>query len=352
MMVSREIMRSSTRGFQKYYNPKLNNELRMDTNTNVLGSNPAASKYLAEMHEDLEGYPNTYSDGLRSALAELYGLETENFIAGNGSDEMLDVSFKTFTEWGDDCVVPVPSYTLYDYFVNMNGGKPIEIDLTDDFQLDVDGILRSKAKIAIMPSPNNPTGNIFKHKDIEEILSKFKGIVIVDEAYVEYASKGSMIKKVNEFENLIVLRTFSKAYAMAGLRVGYAATNLDIADMMNSVKIPYSLNKICEHAAIAAVKDQEFIRRSVDMVTEQRPKLTKELKRLGFEPYHSDANFILAKCPIDHSVMVSKLKSKGVLIRDFGNKRRTENCVRMTVGTEELNKIMLGKMTEVLGECK
>jgi len=351
-MVSRDIMRSSTRNFKKYYNPKLNNELRMDTNTNVLGSNPAALKYLSEMKEDLEGYPNTYSDGLRTALADLYGLETENFIAGNGSDEMLDISFKTFTEWGDDCVVPIPSYTLYDYFVTMNGGKTHEVDLTEDFQLDVDAIIRSNAKIAIMPSPNNPTGNIFKHKDIEEILSKFEGIVIVDEAYVEYAPKGSMIKKVNEFDNLIVLRTFSKAYAMAGLRVGYAATNLDLADMMNSVKIPYSLNKICEHAAIAAVKDQDFIKRSMEMVSEQRPILSSELKHLGFEPYHSDANFILAKCPIDHSEMVSKLKDKGVLIRDFGNKRRTENCVRMTVGTEELNRIMLEKMTEVLEECR
>lgn len=351
-MVSRDIMRSSTRGFRQYYNPKLNNELRMDTNTNVLGSNPAASEYLASMHEDLDGYPNTYSNGLRTVLAELYGLEMENLIAGNGSDEMLDVSFKTFTEWGDSCVVPVPSYTLYDYFVKMNGGKTIETDLTEDFQLDVDAIISSKAKIAIMPSPNNPTGNVFRSKDMEEILSKFGGMVIVDEAYVEYAPKGSMISKVNEFDNLIVLRTFSKAYAMAGLRIGYAATNKDVADMMNSVKIPYSLNKISEHAAIAAVKDQDFIKKSVSMVSEERPKLAEGLRKLGFEPFPSDSNFILARCPIDHSVMVSELKKKGVLIRDFGDKRRTENCVRMTVGTEELNGIMLGKMAEVLGECR
>lgn len=352
MMVSRDIMRSSTRDFQKYYNPKLHNELRMDTNTNVLGSNPAAMRYLKNMEVELDSYPNTYSDGLRSELAKLYGLEMDNIVAGNGSDEMLDVSFKTFTEWGDNCVVPVPSYTLYDYFVTMNGGKALEVDLTEDFQLDVDSIVRSDAKIAIMPSPNNPTGNVFRHRDIEEILSKFNGIVIVDEAYVEYAPKGSMITKVNEFDNLIVLRTFSKVYAMAALRVGYAASNKDIADMMNSVKIPYSLNKISENAAIAAVKDQSFVKMSVDMVTEQRPMLAAGLTKLGFEPYPSDSNFILAKSPIDHSVLVSKLKEKGVLIRDFGSKRRTENCVRMTVGTEELNSIMLGKITEVLEEFR
>ena len=234
-------MRETTQGFQRYYNPKLSGELRLDTNTNVLGSNPAAERYLAQGKWNLDSYPNTYSDGLRAALGELYGLQADNFIAGNGSDEMLDVTFKTFTNWGDNSVVPVPSYTLYDYFVRMNGGRALEVDLTEDFQLDVDAIVRQDAKISIMPSPNNPTGNCFREKDIEDVLSRFDGIVVVDEAYAEY-SEGSMIRRVDEFENLIVLRTFSKAYAMAALRIGYAAANPKLAEMMMCVKIPYSLN--------------------------------------------------------------------------------------------------------------
>ena len=180
--MDRSIMRSTTRDFSKYYNPELHGELRLDTNTNVLGSNPAAERYLREHSWDLNGYPNTYSDGLRQALAELYGLEADNIIAGNGSDEMLDVLFKTFMDMGDNSVVPVPSYTLYDYFVKLNGGKAIEVDLTDDFQLDVDAMVKQDAKIAIMPSPNNPTGNCFRPKDVEEILSRFNGVVVVDEA--------------------------------------------------------------------------------------------------------------------------------------------------------------------------
>lgn len=158
MELTTDIMRETTRKFEVYYNPKLNGELRLDTNTNVLGSNPAVAKYLAEGRWDLNGYPNTYSDGLREVLGELYGLDRDNFIAGNGSDEMLDVVFKTFTNWGDNSVVPVPSYTLYDYFVRLNGGRAHEVDLTEDFQLDVDGIVKQDAKVAIMPSPNNPTG--------------------------------------------------------------------------------------------------------------------------------------------------------------------------------------------------
>jgi len=349
-MLGRDVMRSTTRGFERYYNPKVGDAVRLDTNTNVLGSNPAAMEYLKKGFEGLDGYPNTYSDGLRDALADLYGLERENFVAGSGSDEMIDVCFKTFTEWGDLSTIPIPSYTLYDYFITMNGGKTSFVDLTEDFQLDVDAMLKTKPKLMLVPSPNNPTGNSFKIKDLEEILSRFDGIMVVDEAYAEYADE-SMVRRVNEFDNLIVLRTFSKAYAMAALRVGYAVSNLNIAGMMNCVKIPYSLNKISEGAATAAVKDQDFIRRSVEMVKSQRPYLFNGLKKLGFEPYPSDANFMLAKAPIDHTELVEGLKKKGVLIRDFGSKRRTENCVRTTVGTKELNDLLLEKMAEVIDGC-
>lgn len=349
-MVGREIMRSSTRKFEKYYNPELHGEIRLDTNTNVLGSNPAAAKFLKNIDIDLNGYPNTYSDGLRTALAELYDLEMDNFIVGSGSDEMLDVSFKTFTEWGDSCVSPVPSYSLYNYFIEMNGGSSINVDLDENFQLDVDAMLKPKSKVIIMPSPNNPTGNTFRSKDIEEILNRTDAIVIVDEAYGEYATE-SMAKRVDEFENLIVLRTFSKAYAMAALRVGYAITNKSLADMMISVKIPYSLNIVSELAAIEAIKDQTFVKESVELVNKERPYLDAGLRKLGFETYPSDSNFIMAKSPIDHNVLVSGLKEKGVMIRDFGSKRRTENCVRTTVGTRELNDILLDRMAEVIDRC-
>ena len=350
-MVSRDIMRSTTRGFKKYYNPELKGELRLDTNTNVLGANPAAMRFISQLKLDISDYPNTYADNLRKALASLYGLEMDNFVAGSGSDEMLDVLFKTFTEWGDDCLVPYPSYSLYDYFAQINGGTVKYSEMTEDFQLNVDEIVSSKAKIVILASPNNPTGNLLRKKDVEEVLAGFGGIVVVDEAYGEYAGT-SMIPKVNEFENMVVLRTFSKVYSMAALRVGYAVANKDLAEMMNCIKIPYSLNSISEGAAIAAVKDQDFIKRSVDLITKERPKLASGLSKLGFKPYPSDSNFILAKCPIDHDVLTKALKKKGVLVRDFGSKRRMENCVRFTVGTEEMNKELLSKTKDILEKTK
>lgn len=347
-MPTREIMRSTAREFRKYYSPDLEGELRLDTNTNALGANPAAKKFLKDQTTDLNEYPGTYSNKLRTALAGLYGLEMENFVAGSGSDEMLDVLFKTFTEWGDDCLIPYPSYNgMYDYFVQMNGGKVLYSELTEDFQLDVDSIVRSKAKITVLATPNNPTGNAFRQKDIEEILGGFGGIVVVDEAYGEY-TENSMIPRVDEFDNMVVIRTFSKAYAMAALRVGYAVANRDLTDMMNAVKIPYSLNSVSEGAAISAVKDQDFIKRSVELVNRERPILASGLSKLGFTPYPSDSNFILAKCPVDHEAYTLALKEKGILIRDFGSRRRMENCVRFTVGTAGMNAELLEKTEKII----
>lgn len=344
-------MRETSREFEVYYNPKLHGEVRLDTNTNVLGSNPAASEYLRTHSWDLNAYPDTYSAGLRGALGELYGLDPDNVIAGNGSDEMLDVVFKTFTNWGDDTAVPFPSYSLYDYFVKSNGGRAVMVDLTDDFQLDVDAMVRTRAKVAIVPSPNNPTGNSFRRRDLEDLIARFDGVVVLDEAYAEYSGEG-MIGRAEEFDNLVVTRTFSKAYAMAALRVGYMASNSRLAEMMKCVKIPYSLNAVSEGAAVAAVGDQDFIRRSVSLVAEQRPRLAAGLERLGFEVFPSDSNFILARSPIDHADLVEGMRRRGVLIRDFGAKRRTENCVRPTVGTAELNALMLEKAEEVISECR
>ena len=342
MEPDRSIMRETTRDFQTYYSPMLHGEIRLNTNTNVLGSNPAAAKYL-----------RTHTRDLRTPLGELYGIESHCIIAGNGSDEMIDVVFKTFTNWGDNSVVPVPSYSLYDYFVKMNGGRAIPVDLTEDFQLDVDSMVKQEnAKVTIVPSPNNPTGNCFRTKDLEELISRFDGIVVMDEAYTEYSGNDGFIKKTAEFDNLVVTRTFSKVYAMAALRVGYMVANRKLTDMMMSVKIPYSLNAISEGAAVAALKDQDFVKRSVSMVAEQRPKLADGLRKLGFEPFPSDSNFILARSPIDHTALVEGLKRKGILIRDFGSKRRTENCVRPTVGTEELNRLLLEKIAEVIDECR
>jgi len=343
--------RTTVRDIPLYYNPRVRG-LRMDTSTNPLGANPAAGVALRECQGmDLNQYPSPYSDGLRAALADLYRLDADNFVVGNGSDEALDVIFKSFMEPGEAVILPYPSYSLHGYFVKVNAGRVRTVDLTEDFQLDVDALTQAEGKIILLCTPNNPTSNCFRRKDLEELLDRNDRIVIVDEAYGEFAGK-SFIPEVGRRENLIVTRTFSKAYALAGMRIGYAVSNLDLAGVMQRVKIPYSLNRVSEHVAIKALKNQEFVKRSVATVSSGRKRLEDVLSALGFQVFPSEANFILFRSPIDHTVLVQRLAEKGVMIRDFGDRRGLENCVRTTIGTEEMNSFLLDKCKEVLAECR
>lgn len=347
-----EWQRSTVRDIPLYYNPKVSG-LRMDTSTNPLGANPAAKEALKEcMEMDLNQYPSPYSDGLRGALGELYSLPPEDFVVGNGSDEALDIIFKSFLEPGETVVLPYPGYSLHSYFVKVNAGKAMFVDLRDDFQLDVERLNRAKGKVLLLCNPNNPTSNTFRHQDIEAVINGVPDrIVVVDEAYGEFAGK-SFIPELQDYDNVIVTRTFSKAYALAGMRIGYAVSNPDLAGVMQRVKIPYSLNRVSETVALKALKDQEFVRHSVKVVNEGRKQLHDGLSRLGFEVFLSEANFILFKGKIDHRLLVERLAKKGVMIRDFGDKRRLENCVRTTIGTEGMNRLLLDKMAEVLRECR
>jgi histidinol-phosphate aminotransferase len=346
-----EWQRSTVRDIPLYYNPRVSG-LRMDTSTNPLGANPAAKEALREcMDMDLNQYPSPYSDGLRDALAELYRLEPDNFVVGNGSDEALDVIFKSFMEPGETVVLPYPSYSLHGYFVKVNAGLVCTVDLTEDFQLDVDALTRAEGKIILLCTPNNPTSNCFRRKDLEELLDRNDRIVIVDEAYGEFAGK-SFIPEVDQRDNLIVTRTFSKAYALAGMRIGYSVSNLKLAGVMQRVKIPYSLNRVSEHVAIKALKHQEFVSRSVATVNAGRQRLERGLSKLGFQVFPSEANFIMFRSPIDHTLLVKRLTDKGVMIRDFGDRRGLEDCVRTTIGTEEMNSFLLEKCKEVLAECR
>jgi histidinol-phosphate aminotransferase len=342
-------VRTTVRDIPLYYNPKIK-AVRMDTSTNVLGPNTVLKDVLTKcMDLDLNQYPTPYSDALRQALADKYGLRPDNFVVGNGSDEALDIVFKSFLEPGENVVAPYPSYVLHGFFVKINGGRFVNVDLRPGFQLDPDALLKARGKIIILCTPNNPTANIFDHRDVERMVSEHDGPVIVDEAYGEFAAE-SFMSRVDEFDNLIVTRTFSKAYGLAGLRVGYMASNLRMADVMQRVKIPYSLDQVSEMAAVAALQNAAYVDRAVELVRRERGKLSSGLSSLGFKVYPSESNFILFQSPRPSGELVSRLADKGVLIRDFGKLRMLEDCVRTTVGTPELNSLLLAKLKEVLEE--
>jgi histidinol-phosphate aminotransferase len=342
-------VRSTVRDIPLYYNPKIK-AVRMDTSVNVLGPNTVVKDVLSRcMDLDLNQYPAPYSDDLRNALAEKYGLSADNFVVGNGSDEALDIAFKSFMEPGETVVAPYPSYVLHGFFVKINGGRFINVDLRPGFQLDPDALLDAKGKIIILCTPNNPTANCFDHRDVERVVSEHDGPVIVDEAYGEFA-KDSFMSRVDEFDNLIVTRTFSKAYGLAGLRVGYMASNLKMADVMQRVKIPYSLDKVSEMTAVAALTNTSYVDAAVRLVRSERDRLSAGLRSLGFAPFPSESNFIMFRSPKPSAELVKRLADKGVLIRDFGRLRMLESCVRTTIGTKELNDMLLGKLKEVTEE--
>ncbi len=344
-------IRSSVRDFQLYYNPKITGSpLRMDTNTNPLGENPAGKQALRECLEmDLGQYPNTYGDGLRAELGRLYGLDMDRFVVGNGSDEILDIVCKTFMEPGGKVVIAYPSYSLHGWFSKANGGGVVEVDLLPGYQLDVEGMLGAKGDIVIVCTPNNPTSNLFRKEDVLALVEGSERPVVVDEAYGEFAGD-SLISLVDKYPNLIVTRTFSKAYALAGMRVGYSVACKDLTLAMQKVRVPYSLDKVSEHVAIQALRDQDFVRRSAEIVRKERAHLEEGLRRLGMDPLPSDANFILFRCPRSSAQLTARLAAKGVLIRDFGAKRLLENCARTTIGTREQNDLLLERMSEVMRE--
>ncbi|MBI0583468.1 MAG: histidinol-phosphate transaminase [Methanomassiliicoccus sp.] len=344
-----EWVRSTVRDIPLYYNPKVK-AVRMDTSVNVLGPNTVVRDVLTRaMDLDLNQYPSPYSDGLREALAGKYGLEADNFVVGNGSDEALDTIFKSFMEPGEVVAAPYPSYVLHGFFVKVNGGRFVTADLGPGFQLDADALLKVGAKIIILCTPNNPTANTFDHSEVERLVSEQDGPVIVDEAYGEFAD-ASFMSRVEEFDNLIVTRTFSKAYGLAGFRVGYMASNLKMANVLQRVKIPYSLDRVSEMAATAALTNPEYVERAVAAVRSERERLSDGLRSLGFSPYPSQSNFILFRSPRPSAELVERLAAKGVLIRDFGRLRMLEDCVRTTIGTPELNDMLLSRLREVMEE--
>ncbi|MBM4237608.1 MAG: histidinol-phosphate transaminase [Euryarchaeota archaeon] len=344
-------IRTSLTDVGLYYSPTVKG-FRMDNNANLFEQNPVVKEVLAKSSElDLHLYPTTYSDDLRKELAGFYGLDIGNFVAGNGSDEMLDVCFKALLNLGESVVVPHPTYALHPFFIKVNGGKMVQVDLDEDFQLDPAAMNRAKGKIVLLSTPNNPTGNSFRPQDVKAVIEGQERPVIVDEAYGEF-SDHSFIPLVNEYENLIVTRTFSKAYGLAGFRIGYAVSNPSLANVLLRAKTPLSLNILSEKVAIAALARQDFVAKTVEAVKRERGALADGLRSLGFKVFPSDTNFIMAKSPIRSERLVSALAQKGILIRDFGKVRGLEDCVRTTVGTGEIDNRLLEKLKEVLDECR
>lgn len=321
--------------------------LRMDANTNLMGLNPAVERVACRLAGlDLQQYPSCLSDPLRDALAREHGVSRDEILVGDGSDEMLDVVCKTFLNPGDTIVYPVPTFVMYAFLGRVHMARAVEVPLRKPgYGLDVDGLLRARAKIAFIASPNNPTGNAFAPADLDRLLRESQGLVLIDEAYADFCGQ-EFVSQVRKYDNLIVSKTFSKSHGLAGLRVGYAVASKGIMEKMVRAKTPITLGTISEAIALEALADKTFCREGIAIVRKERERLAGLLAALGFRPEKTDANFLIVDLGVPSDGARAFLRRKGILTRAMGDFPGLEKHLRVTVGRPEHNDRLAAALKE------
>ena len=297
-------------------------------------------------------YPNNKHNDLKTVVSKIKNVNVNQVVFGNGTDEILDLIVRVFCNPNQDQIITLPpTYGMYDVIAKTNSVENIEIPLKSDFSIDTDKILglkESNTKILFLCSPNNPTGNSFDINVLSDLIKDFRGVVVVDEAYIDFSSQKSLIKLIDKYENLIITQTMSKAYGMAGVRLGMGFSNEKIISYINKIKPPYNINILTENKALEELKKVNEIKSNVNSILNQREKLISSLEKLDFieKIYESDANFILIK--VDNAdLRYNQLLKKGIIVRNRTNQYLCQNCLRITVGTKDENKILIKTLNEL-----
>ena len=291
----------------------------------------------------LNRYPDPQQRDLKQILSQIKNISTENMVLGNGSDEVLDLIFRAFCEPNQDNVISIsPSYGMYSVLANLNAVEYRKSLLNiADFQPNLDDIfskIDTNTKMIFLCSPNNPTGEIIKRNTLTEIVENFDGLVVIDEAYIDFSDEQSWIYELENYPNIIVTQTLSKAVGLAGIRLGILYASKEIISVLNKIKPPYNVNQLTQNKAIEILKDYEKINATTQVLIEQKEVLKQALENCSFveKIYPSDANFILIK--VDNAnKRYDEFLEKGIVIRNRTNDDLCENCLRITVGTEEEN---------------
>jgi histidinol-phosphate aminotransferase len=298
---------------------------------------------------DVNRYPDPQQTKVKERLSQLKGMPTNQILLGNGSDEVLDLIFRAFCEPNQDKVITLPpTYGMYAVLADLNAVENIEILLEEDFQPNKNKISRAadgQTKLLFLCSPNNPTANSFKAKHIEWLIEDFRGIVVIDEAYIDFSKDDSWLYRLNEFPNLIVTQTLSKAYGLAGIRLGVCYASKEIITVLNKIKPPYNINELTQAKALERLNRMDSVQIEVAHVLKERKKLKMALKSIELvqKVYPSDANFLLVKVD-DANKRYLQLVEKSIVVRNRTNQPLCENCLRLTVGTEYENE----KLVETL----
>lgn len=299
----------------------------------------------------LNRYPDPYQKELKQKLADLKKVSTENIFIGNGSDEIIDLTFRIFCNPGKDKALTFsPTYGMYDVSAAINDIEIIKVPLTEDFQINVQSVENyltdSKLKLIFICSPNNPTGNSINKKDIVHVLDNFKGIVIIDEAYIDFSPLESWINTLTKYPNLIISQTFSKAWGSAAARVGIAYANKEVIQLFNNVKPPYNVSELNQKAAINTLSDLAEFKRNLEIILSEKEKLAKSLTQIKqvIKVYPSDANFLLAEV-INANKMYQYLIDQKIITRNRNN--IINNCIRISVGTPYENNQLLEALKKI-----
>lgn len=315
----------------------------LDANENSFGS-PLPKNY--------NRYPDPHQKKLKEKISLIKGVPSQHIFLGNGSDECIDLLYRGFCNPGvDNVILCPPTYGMYEVSANINDVESRKISLTNDFQLNLDGIAEATdehTKLIFLCSPNNPTGNSLYHEDIEVILNNFDGLVIIDEAYINFSKQQSFIGELTEYPNLVVMQTLSKAWGLAALRVGMIFSSLPVVEVLNKIKPPYNVNQASQELAMEALNNIGQVNEWTKRLVNERGQLKENLQKLSQVQfiYPSDANFLLVKVN-EPRKMYETLVDKGIIIRDRSNVILCEGCLRITVGTPEENEKLVAAMKEL-----
>lgn len=331
----------------------LDKVVKLASNENPLGPSSSAKKAIIKAVDDLHLYPDGYVFNLRKKLSEKLNFEMKNFIFGDGTDEILECLFKAFVNNGDEVIFGDPSFVEYDRNTSLMGGTAIKISLTDDLRFDLKAIAKAiteKTKMIIICNPNNPTGTIVTKNELDKFMKGIPSniLIVFDEAYIEYASMNkdcpdSLDYQRKGLKNVITLRTFSKIYGLAGLRVGYGIADEEVIDLLERVRLPFNVTTLSQVGAMAALEDQDHIKNTIKVNEDGKSYLYSEFDKLGMNYIKTYTNFIFVDVKKTSSEIFVNLMKKGVIIRAmFGT------YIRVTIGTEEENKFFIEKLKELV----
>lgn len=297
----------------------------------------------------LNRYPDPQQTLVKEALSKLKGISEEQILLGNGSDEVLDLIFRVFCEPRvDNVIVLPPTYGMYEVLANTNAIKLVKIPLVENFQPNVKEIIKgqdAKTKLLFLCSPNNPTANSFDANKIETLIKEFNGIVVIDEAYIDFSIEDSWLCRLDEFPNLIVTQTLSKAYGLASIRLGICYASKEIISILNKIKPPYNVNQLTQDVALQSLFNQEKVKNEIAIIISERNQLIRDLQNVEIveKVYPSDANFLLVQVD-DATLRYKQLVKLGIIARNRTTHILCDNCLRFTVGTPDENKKLINTL--------